>query len=167
MMAREGEMVCLTGGTREQRTRWLQGIMGFVPVLSGYVCIDGEPLTAETVGEFRQLMAYAPSRLQREGQIRTFAPPSVQDVFALKENQHLPISNGLLKREMRLISPSMDEPSQWLAVAVLRDKPILLVDDPMPLSCTYLRSQAEHGRVVIITSDDSTFRHESNRVIEI
>lgn len=166
MMAREGEMVCLTGGTKEQRARWLHGIMGFVPVLSGYICIDGEPLTAETVGEFRQLMAYAPSRLQKEGQIRTFAPPSVQDVFALKENQHLPISNGLLKREMRLISEHMDEPSQWLAVAVLRDKPILLVDDPPTPSCSYLRTQAQKGRVVIVTSDEQVFRTEADRVVE-
>lgn len=167
MLAREGEMVCLTGGTREQQARWLHGIMGFVPVLSGYICIDGEPLSADTVGEFRQLMAYAPSRLQKEGQIRTFAPPSVQDVFALKENQDLPISNGLLKREMRLISERMDEPSQWLAVAVLRDKPILLVDDPMVESAAYLRSQAEHGRVVIVTSQQQAIRNEAHQVIEI
>lgn len=167
MMAHEGEMVCLTGGTKEQRARWLHGIMGFVPVVSGYVCIDGEPLSPQTVDEFRQLMAYAPSRLHSEGQIRIFAPPSVQDVFMMKANQHLPISNGLLKREMKLISDRMDEASQWLAVAVLRDKPILLVDDPMVESAAYLRSQAEHGRIVIVASQQQAFCNEAHQVIEI
>ena len=167
MMAREGQMLCLTGGTSDQRARWLHGIMGFVPVLSGFICIDGEPLTTDTVAEFRKQMAYAPSRLQREGQIRTFEPPSVQDVFELKENRHLPISNGLLKKEMKLISERMDEPSQWLAVAVLRDKPILLVDDPTEESVTYLRMQAEKGRVVIVASNDPVCRSAADKVVEI
>lgn len=167
MMARSGEMVCLTGGSAEQRARWLHGIMGFVPVLSGYICIDGEPLTTDTVAEFRRQMAYAPSRLEREGQIRVFEPPSVQDVFSLKENRHLPISNGLLNKEMKLISEHPDECSQWLAVAVLRDKPILLVDDPTAESVDYLRQQAAKGRVVIVTSSNPLYRSAADKVIEI
>ena len=168
MMARSGDMVCLTGGSAEQRARWLHGIMGFVPVLSGYICIDGEPLTIDTVAEFRRQMAYAPSRLEREGQIRVFEPPSVQDVFSLKENRHLPISNGLLNKEMKLISEHPDECSQWLAVAVLRNKPILIADSPPAASAAYLQALAANaGKTVIVGTCERAILNVANRIVEI
>ena len=167
MMAFDGQLTCISGGTGSQRTDWLYGILGFVPVRGGYISIDGEPLTPANAGAFRQLMAYVPKRLHTEGQIRRFEPPTVQDILDLKENRHLTITTGQLNREMKMIGCVDNEQTQWLALAVLRDRPILLVDSPLPQYLDYLRMQAQQGRVVIVTSDDETYRRESDVVIEL
>ena len=44
MMAQERQMTCLTGGTAQVRSHLLLAILGLVPVKSGFVNIDGEPL---------------------------------------------------------------------------------------------------------------------------
>lgn len=167
MMAYEGQMTCLMGGTPERCSRWLYGILGFVPVISGFISFDGEPMMPETALTFRQMMAYAPSRLQAEGQICVFEPPSLEDVFELKANQDLTVTNGSLHREMKLVGDVSEEQAQWLAVAVLRDKPILLVDDPPVGALEYLQMQAQKGRIVIVASNEEAFIHAADRRVII
>lgn len=167
MMAREGSMTCLYGGTSHQRSRLLYGIMGFLPVLSGYISIDGEPLTPASALTFRRLMAYAPRRLHTEGQIRIFEPPTIQDVFDLKENQGLTVTNGLLNREMKLVGDVDEEQARWLAIAVLRDKPILLVDNPAVGALDYLQMQAQKGRIVIVASQEEAYRQAADSLVVI
>ena len=40
------------------------------------------------------MMAYAPSELVADGEVTVYEPPTVQDVFNLKANRDVPISNG-------------------------------------------------------------------------
>lgn len=167
MMASEGQLTCITGGTAEQRTQWLYGILGFVPVLGGFISIDGEPLTPATASVFRQQMAYVPKSLRAEGQVRRFEPPTVQDILDLKENRHLTVTTGQLNREIKMMGLSDDEQAQWLALAVLRDRPVLLVDTPSPDCFAYLKEQASQGRVVVVTSDDEVYRSSSDVVVEL
>ena len=167
MMAFEGQLTCLMGGTAAQRSRWLLGMLGFVPVLGGYISIDGEPLTLSSAVDFRRLMAYAPRRLRAEGQIRHFEPPTVQDVFALKENSDIMVTNGALNREIKMVGDVDEEQARWLAVAVLRGKPILLVEEPQVGAVGYLQMQAQKGRIVIVTSQEEAYRQAADKVVEI
>jgi ABC-type sugar transport system ATPase subunit len=154
LMARERRLTCLTGGTAGRRLRWLHAMMGFWPVKSGYISIDGEPLTPASAPVFRQLMAFAPSRLEQVGQVTVYEPPSVQDVFSLQANRDLPISNGILAEEVRRVAAgSSDQRAHLLAVASLLDKKILLVDDVLPAAMGYLRQKAAEGKIVVVTSD--------------
>jgi ABC-type sugar transport system ATPase subunit len=52
-------------------------------------------------------------------------------------------------------------------VAVLRKRPILLVDQPHVLSADYLRQQARDGHIVIVSSDDEEILRVSDNVIEL
>lgn len=168
LMAHEGELTCLTGNSSQRLTRWLHAMMGFEWVKSGYISIDGEPLTPSSAAAFRLLMAYAPARLESIGQVTTYAPPSVQDVFALKANRDLPVSNGILSEEMRRICPdSTDLRVQLLAVASLLSRPILLVDDPLPQSANYLHQLASQGRTVIMASQDEAVMRAANHIVEL
>lgn len=167
LMAYEGRLTCLTGGTAAQRSRWLQGMLGFVPAIGGYISIDGEPLTSASAPVFRQMMAYAPCRLCVEGQIRHYEPPTVQDVFALKANADIMVTNGGLNREIKMVGDVDEEQARWLAVAVLRGKPILLVEEPQVGAVGYLQMQAQKGRIVIVTSQEEAYRQAADKVVEI
>lgn len=167
MLAEEGQMICLTGGSAQSRTGLLLAMMGLRAVKSGYVCIDGEPLSAEMADEFRALMAYAPDRLTAEGEVKRYEPPTVQEVFELKANRELPISNGLLAEEMKRTGTVGDK-ARLLAVAVLRQKPILLVDNPAAACADYLRHLAQQGgKLVVATSTEQAIVAASDMVVEL
>jgi len=166
-MAPEGLMTCVTGATPALRSRLLYGILGFVPVKSGFISLDGEPLTPATATDLRRMMAYAPSRLQAEGQIRRFDPPSVQDVFDLKGNQDILITSGALNRQMKQVGQVSEEQARWLVVAVLRNKPVLLADHPEDGAADYLLAQARQGRIVIVTSPSPVYCSKADRVVSL
>ena len=166
MMAQERRVTCLTGGCAFVRSRLLLAMLGLEPVRSGVISIDGEPLEKGTVKLFRQRMAYVPTKLVADGEVTIYEPPSVQDVFGWKDNREASISNGMLEEEIkRTMAPR--EKAQLLAVAVLRKRPILLIDQPHTLSADYLQHQAQEGHIVIVSSDDDTILHASDEIIEI
>lgn len=168
LMARSGELTCLTGGTAERKTRWLLAMQGLAPVTHGYISFDGEPLTLRSSDVFRRMIAYAPSHLGKIGEIVPYEPPSVQDVFNLKANRDLPISNGILGEEMRRVGADADDPRvQLLAVAVLREKSILIVDDPPARSGAYLRRLAQKGRLIVMASDAPELLAVSDNIVEL
>lgn len=168
LMAKEGRVTCLTGGTEERLTRYLWAMMGFGMVKNGYVSIEGEPLTTSSASILRRMMAFAPARLSSLGEIRSYEPPTVQDVFNLRINRSLPISNGILAEEVRRVAPETDdERVQLLAVASLLNRPLLLVDNPLPSSLAYLRGKAAEGRTVIIASRNKNVVFGSDVFFEI
>ena len=166
LMARAGQMTCLVGATRQRRSRWLMAMLGLEPVQMGFISVDGEPLTPTTVGLLRPLMGYVPDCLQTEGEVVSYEPPTVQDVFRLRANRHLPISNGILAEEMRRTGADADE-ARRLAVAVLLGRPILLVDHPSAAALSYLQLQARGGRTVIVATDESAVINAADLVVEI
>lgn len=168
MMAQSGKLTCLTGGNLLQRQCCLLSIMGFEPIVNGYICLDGEPLTTNSAMAFRQLMTYAPARLSAIGEVTVYEPPTIQDVFSLRMNRERPISNGILGEEIRKIgADASDARVQLLAVAVLLDKQILLVDNPHEDSVAYLKQQALKGKIVIVASDNPEVVRASDLVVEL
>lgn len=161
MMAREGQLTCLVGGN----VRWLHAILGFEPVISGFISIDGEPLTPRSAASMRRLMAFVPDSLDAVGQINVYEPPTVQDIFALKANRQQAISNGLLSEEMKRTGTTGIK-AQLLAVAGLLNRRILLIDRPDVASLPYLRHQADTGHIVIICSSNNTIIRAADNVVE-
>lgn len=166
MIAQQGQVTCLTGGQDSVRTNLLLAMMGLMPVKSGWVNMDGEPLESRHADAFRQQMAYAPAALTEAGCITRYEAPSVQQLFELKANRDLPISNGLLAEEMRRTGAS-EMKARLLAVAVLRQKPVLLVDQPDEASADYLRQWARAGHVVVVSSHHYGIVSAADHVVEI
>lgn len=166
-MAAEGQVTCLIGGSAQRRRRWLYAVLGFEPLVRGFISLDGEPLTKATKRELRSMMAFVPARLEAQGEVVVYEPPTVQEVFSLKANRHVPISNGILSEEVKRTGIGGDY-AQWLAVAVLLDKPILLVESPPAGALNYLEHQAAAaGRMVIVATDDEMIVGRADAVIEI
>ena len=166
LMAWEGKLTCLTGGTTWQRRQLLLAILGFVPVASGFISIDGEPLNNHTFSEFRLMTAYVPDQLADVGQINVYRAPTVQQVFALNKNRANPISNGILAEEIKRTGTS-GRKAELLAVGRLLERPVLLVDNPSVSSANYLKDIARTGRVVIVTSDEEAFLKASDTTADI
>lgn len=166
MIVRDRQVACLTGGTQGVRSQLLLAMLGLVEVKNGFVSIGGEPLSRKNARTFRKMMAYVPSVLLADGEVTVYEPPTVQDVFNLKANRDVPISNGILAEEMKRTGASHDK-AQLLAVAVLRKCPVLLVDSPEAASTDYLRHLADEGRIVVVASDDETVLRMADEVIEM
>lgn len=169
LMAHEGELTCLTrcgASPAASPCCWLHAIMGFEPVVAGYVSIDGEPLTPRSAFAMRRMMAFVPASLDTVGEVVSYEPPSVQDIFALKANRQLSISNGLLAEEMRKTGLTGMK-AQLLAVASLLNRHILLVDRPATASLPFLRQQADAGKIVVVASNDPSVISAADNVTEI
>ena len=151
----DSQMACLTGASLQARRQWLRAIMGFVPTLGGVISIDGTPLTRRSAPALRQLMAFAPRQLEPAGQICRYDSPSVQDIFSLRANRQVAISNGLLAEEMRRTG-SEGMPARLIAVASMLRRPLLLVEEPPSQAADYLRRQADCGCMVVVTTVSQT-----------
>lgn len=169
MIAREEQLTCLfaaEGQPASTALRWLHAMMGLEPIESGFISIDGEPLTPRSAPLMRQLMAFVPSALPSVGQVTVYESPTVQQLFALKANRQLPISNGLLKEEM-LRTGTVGQQAQLIAVGALLKRPILLVDDPPAAAAGYLLAQAQKGLAVIVASSRPAYTGAAHQVVQL
>ena len=63
MMVESGHLVGISGSQGSGKTTLLRAILGFIPVDSGHISIDGELLTPLSAPWFRKQMAYVPQHL--------------------------------------------------------------------------------------------------------
>jgi hypothetical protein len=116
----------------------------------------------------RKLISYSPSRLCESGEVTTYKPPTVQDVFSLRQNRDIPISNGILGEEVRRIGADADDPRvQLLAVAVLLNRPIVIVDDPPAEAGAYLKQLTAKGKLVVVATGDDRLLAFADKVAEL
>ena len=167
LLADEGQLTCITGGTAERRTRWLYVLMGFEVPSAGCVSVDGEPLAGGCIAHLRKHIAFAPASLETVGQLVAYEPPTIQDVLSLRSNHNLGITEADVEEECQRIGTN-DQKALLLAVAVLRRKPVLLVDSPLATSGSYILQQAhQEGRTVILATGDTTFIGLADNVVEL
>jgi ABC-type siderophore export system fused ATPase/permease subunit len=168
LMATEGQLTCLTGGEPALLTRWLMAMMGFEPIADGFICIDGEPLSADNATAFRQLMAYAPARLEAVGELQPQEAPDPETIFHLRRNRNQPITDAVLAAELRRIgNQDSDSRVQLLAVAALLGTPIIVADQPPATTAAYLRLLADSGRLLLVATNDEAILAEAHQTISI
>lgn len=107
----DGQQLSIMGPTGSGKTTLLRAILGFIPIDSGYISIDGELLTPLSAPYFRKLMAYVPQRLSLPEGYRGMGLERWDDLS--DDERYLLL----------------------LGNAVKTDKPMLIVDEPLqPLS---------------------------------
>ena len=107
----DGQQLSIMGPTGSGKTTLLRAILGFIPIDSGYISIDGELLTPLSAPYFRKLMAYVPQRLSLPEGYRGMGLERWGDLS--DDERYLLL----------------------LGNAVKTDKPMLIVDEPLqPLS---------------------------------
>ena len=159
VIAKDGQVTCITGPEGSGKTTLLRTLMGFLPVSEGFVSVDGELLTVQSAHAFRRIMAYLPQQMQLLAHALKEPEPlePEADEYAVW-NSVLPSAH----KESVPESLNADE-IMMLAEQTLNDakeKPIVIADEPTAFltpeltmrMIQLLRHQAEMGKTVLIAS---------------
>lgn len=174
LIARDGQLTCVTGPEGSGKTTLLRTLMGFLPVNEGFVSVDGELLTIHSAHAFREMMAYLPQQMQLLAhQLREPEPlePEVEEYA---------VWNGVLPS---VIKESRPEPLNAEEIMMLaektlseaKDKPIVIADEPTALlspeltmrMIQLLRQQAEMGKTVLVASRKPQMIDYADQVVKI
>lgn len=160
LIARDGQMTCITGSEGAGKTTLLRTLMGFLPVESGFVSVDGELLTVASAHAFRSLMVYLPQEIrQLAHQLKApEMPVSDPDAYGVWNQAILP--SAVMAQPPEPLTP---EDIYLLAEKTIReapDKPIVIADEPaVDLTpelteqlITLLTAQARAGKTVLIAT---------------
>ena len=173
-IANDGELTCITGAIASGKTTLIRTLMGFLPVKTGFVSVDGELLTIYSSHAFREMMVYLPQDAQalRIQQEETEAPENEADDYAVW-NEVLPTVEMPQPK-----APLTTDEIMLLATKTLEesaDKPIIIADEPTALLSSehahqlmsLLQQQAEQGKTVVVTSRDPLVIDRANKIINI
>lgn len=167
LLAYEGRLTCITGGTAARRTRWLHALMGFESPSTGCISVDGEPLTGGCIYHLRRNLAFVPASLDAIGEIVCYEPPTMADMLSLRSNRRLKVGAAELEQEKGRTGAT-GQKAELLALAVLRHKPVLVVDSPSGTSADYLHRLAEQeGLTLIVASDDAEILGRADSIVEL
>ena len=173
-MARDGQLTCITGPEGSGKTTLLRTLMGFLPIGSGYVSVDGELLTVKSSQAFRRMMAYLPQQIQ---QLRHQLMPVEAPVC---EAETYGGWNALLPKAVvtEMPAPLLPEEIFQLVEQTLSDakgKQIIIADEPAAhltpeltlRLLQQLRDQADAGKTVLIASRRPLLVEHADLVIEM
>ena len=173
-MARDGQLTCITGPEGSGKTTLLRTLMGFLPIGSGYVSVDGELLTVKSSQAFRRMMAYLPQQIQ---QLRHQLMPVEAPVC---EAETYGVWNALLPKAVvtEMPAPLLPEEIFQLVEQTLSDakgKQIIIADEPAAhltpeltlRLLQQLRDQADAGKTVLIASRRPLLVEHADLVIEM
>lgn len=174
LIAKDGQITCVTGPEGSGKSVLLRTLMGFLPVSEGFVSVDGELLTVHSAHAFRQMMVYLPQKMDllahqlREPELEDPEP----EEFAVW-NEKLPSAI-----EEQQPEPLNAEDILLLAEKTLReatDKPIVIADEPAAYltpeltmrMIELLRQQASQGKTVLIASRKPQVIDYADQVISL
>lgn len=158
MIAQDGQMTCITGPEGSGKTLLLRVFMGFLPLDDGFVSIDGELMTELSAATFRRMMAYLP---QTAG---TTLPNNEQSP---SEDSPSALTDGLETLWSTEPLGEWEPKAVEMPVVTIQEKQIILADDPQASVLSQLRTMANEGRTVVVTSGDEAFLNMSDKIIRL
>ena len=174
-MAKDGKLTCITGAEGSGKTVLIRTLMGFLPVSSGFVSVDGDLLTVRSAHAFRSMMAYLPQQMQM---LRHHLSPD--SCLQSYEADEYGVWNALMPSaaEEQPSEPLSPEEIFQLAQKTLeaaKDKPIVIADEPAAMltpelsmqMLRLLRNQAAAGKTVLITSRKQQLVNYADQVINL
>ncbi len=174
LIAKDGELTCVTGPEGSGKTTLLRTLMGFLPVNEGFVSVDGELLTIHSAHAFRKMMVYLPQQMQLLAhQLREPEPLE-------PEAEEYVVWNGVLPSVIKQVAPEPlnAEEIMMLAEKTLSEangKSIVIADEPTSLlspeltmrMIQLLRQQAEMGKTVLVASRKPQVVDYADKVIRL
>ena len=174
LIAKDGELTCVTGPEGSGKTTLLRTLMGFLPVNEGFVSVDGELLTIHSAHAFRKMMVYLPQQMQLLAhQLREPEPLE-------PEAEEYVVWNGVLPLVIKQVTP---EPLNAEEIMMLAEKTlseangkyIVIADEPTSLlspeltmrMIQLLRQQAEMGKTVLVASRKPQVVDYADKVIRL
>jgi ABC-type multidrug transport system fused ATPase/permease subunit len=149
VMAMKGQMTCVTGSPGCGKSALLRVLMGFIPLDSGMVSVDGELISELSADAFRRMMAYVPQ--ETVAQPSPFVPDT-DDLETAWSGERLP------RHILRALTPPMVE---------IHDKPIVLLDEPPVAMVRQVRVLADEGRTVVVATQRTEFLDVADKIIKL
>lgn len=174
LIAKDGELTCVTGPEGSGKTTLLRTLMGFLPVNEGFVSVDGELLTIHSAHAFRKMMVYLPQQMQ----LLAHQPREPEPLEP--EAEEYVVWNGVLPLVIKQVTPEPlnAEEIMMLAEKTLSEangKSIVIADEPTSLlspeltmrMIQLLRQQAEMGKTVLVASRKPQVVDYADKVIRL
>lgn len=174
LIAKDGELTCVTGPEGSGKTVLLRTLMGFLPVSEGFVSVDGELLTVHSAGAFRKMMAYLPQQMQALGHALN------EPEFLEPEADEFAVWNSVTPTAVMASVPDPLSAEEILLLAEktlneATDKTIVIADEPTTLltpelsmrMIQLLRQQAEAGKTVLVASRRPQVLDYADQVIRL
>lgn len=152
----DGQLVCLSGSEGKGKTTLLRAILGFIPINSGHISIDGELLTPLSAPYFRRQIAYVPQHMSAIEDYDSIIDLS-EMLFGLRVNKS-GTSYKVPADGRRWSELSADERYLLLLQNAMQlDKRLMIIDEPdMPISAevmetvdSLLQEAASRGTTVL------------------
>lgn len=182
----EGKLGCITGQSGRGKTSLLRAILGFVPLLSGEILLNGSALTPQSAETLRKDMAYVPQELALPAE---WVKEMADIPFLLKANkklhsrmekelpqvlESLGLEDDILQKRAREISGGQRQ-RVMLAISVLLGKKLILVDEPTSAldadACgkvlNLFRTTCKQGTMVLAVTHDPEFAHSCDKILQI
>lgn len=160
VMALGGQLTVVTGPAGCGKTALLLAMMGFLPLDSGYVSIDGCLLTPRSATTFRRTMAYLP---QQEPPAQYHQLPPTADM----ETVFAGCTTGSGTPRPSPQTGSLMAVDNLNPLAELSSKTIVIADDPSPSLLPLLNNAAHDGRVVVVASNSDQFLRQADRIVTL
>ena len=128
-----GRIAGIMGGPGRGKTALLRAVMGFIPVDSGHICIDGELMTPQSAPYFRRQTAYVPQYLSL---------PDGYDGWELAQWSDLSVD----ERYLLLLSSAVEAAKMLL---IVDEPPVPVSGDTRRKADELLRMAAERGSTVL------------------
>jgi ABC-type transport system involved in cytochrome bd biosynthesis fused ATPase/permease subunit len=175
LIASDGQITCITGAEGAGKTTFLRTLMGFLPVESGFVSVDGELMTVASAHAFRSLMIYLPQEIQMLAhQLKAPEMPVCEvEEYGVWNQAVLPSAVKAQQPE-----PLLPEAIYQLAEKTLReapDKPIVIADEPAAhltpeltqRMTALLLQQVARGKTVLVASRKHQIVAQAQKVIDL
>lgn len=173
-----GELVFITGGNGSGKTTLGKLITSLYIPESGYIQIDGVPVSAENREQYRSLFSVVFSDFFLFGRMLGLKSPEV-DERSREYLEKLHLTNNVEVRNGRLSTTELSQGQRKrlaLLTAYMEDRPIYLFDewaadqDPEFKHVFYHRLLPElkaRGKTVFVISHDDAYFHIADRIIKL
>lgn len=175
LIARDGQVTCITGSEGAGKTTFLRTLMGFLPVESGFVSFDGELLTMASAPAFRNLMTYLPQKIQMLAhQLKAPEMPVCEaDDYAVWNQAQL--TSAVKEQQPEPLAPEAIYQLAEKTILEASDKPIVIADEPAAhltpeltvQMLDLLAQQARAGKTVLIATRKPQLLAQADLVLNL
>jgi ABC-type multidrug transport system ATPase subunit len=185
MQLQRGELVAIIGASGSGKSSLLRALMGFVPLTSGEIILDGTQIHKGQMEKIRRHTAFLPQDLSFPCE---WVSEVLETPFLFKNNKNTTVTkemwheafecvgldNRIMDKRLNEISGGQRQRMLFAVIAML-DKELILLDEPTSsldsesatLVTKFIKDMCKRGKTVLAVTHDKHFAEECDRIINV